>query len=753
MSERRIVFRCILREDMHSGSGLGWLGLTDDRQARDARGRPVVWASTLIGLLRDIADELTALGHPLATAARVRRLFGTEGAEARSSVAAVGLHFGREPVEADMPIFLDITSTAREVHSRRPLDDTLRTIELAAAGLTATGQVRFRGDEDDQKLVELCLRRLASIGGGKTRGVGQIQLHDIRMMQALLPQTVEPYSQGPCRLRLLLQNLEPLCLAATGFPGNIITCESYLPGQALRGAFLTGLTESGASEADMRELARPDLVQFGNGYYVPEKREDLRLLSSIPLPLTAEEAKPTERKADMAAGPWWCQPLPAGSGWLADPERERDLLSMAEPSQEGDPLEADSAKFKRIKAEDYLVRYGSGPLRRVRPALDTIMRNRTPVARAGRLEDSRRPHANADDLRQERGDLFSQSVLVEDQFFLADIRFETARAAQLFADKAALFLGGPVEERSWLRLGRGGRPVRVEAWQWLDDETSHSLEQGADAFTLTLASDLIARRDDLAFWMTLDGETLKSLTGLDVDTGLLTVNQERSVSEIRVVHGFNTAAGTRRNPAVAIKRGSAFLIRSSHSSHPAALQAVFRVLAEREAKGQGLGERQEEGFGRFVLNHQAHRQPATGQVQAQGSSHQPTADESERRRAERENAIARVLDAVEQLRMAEVCQGKAFPSRSQWQRLRHDVEVIKKQEELDNLIGTLSSHAGTLSGKMWSCLCPPRNGKPLIEELDRHRKIGSLAAQRTFLMYFARWVVAQLDRLRREKKG
>jgi hypothetical protein len=50
-------------------------------------------------------------------------------------------------------------------------------------------------------------------------------------------------------------------------------------------------------------------------------------------------------------------------------------------------------------------------------------------------------------------------------------------------------------------------------------------------------------------------------------------------------------------------------------------------------------------------------------------------------------------------------------------------------------------------------LCPPRNGKPLIEELDRHRKIGSLAAQRTFLMYFARWVVAQLDRLRREKKG
>ena len=64
----------------------------------------------------------------------------------------------------------------------------------------------------------------------------------------------------------------------------------------------------------------------------------------------------------------------------------------------------------------------------VRPALATLMRNRTPVARVGRNKDSRRPNASAADLKKKQGDLFTQAVLVEDQFFVADTRRELFRS-------------------------------------------------------------------------------------------------------------------------------------------------------------------------------------------------------------------------------------------------------------------------------------------------------------------------------------
>ena len=58
MSDLSLVFRLELLEDMHSGSGVGRLGLIDATQARDGNGKqPIVWASTLRGLLREAGRD------------------------------------------------------------------------------------------------------------------------------------------------------------------------------------------------------------------------------------------------------------------------------------------------------------------------------------------------------------------------------------------------------------------------------------------------------------------------------------------------------------------------------------------------------------------------------------------------------------------------------------------------------------------------------------------------------------------------
>lgn len=767
MSLWSITFDCQLLEDMHCGSGTGRLGIVDDQHARDAQGRPVVWWSTLTGLLRDAADELYGLlGQPPAMLQQIRRLFGAEGEGGRSAAVALSLHFDRRveprPADLDLPEFLEVTSTAREVHSRRPLDETLRTAEMAAAGLAAHGEIRVLGHQQDAEFVQRCLRRLPSLGGGKTRGPGTVKIDNLQLRQVDLarnPSTAPP--DRPCRLRVLLRNLEPLCLAATGFPGNVIETLSFIPGQAMRGAIFTGLTQLGRTTADKYATTQ---VQFSNGYVVDESGDgeavDLTQWESLPLPLTMQETKPTERKGSEHL-PWW---VASGGGFYAWPrkEMERDTLLAARTGDDRERGHAGKAaaaddKFKRVKTEDYLVTRGGGRFYRGRPQVHLLMRNGTPVSRVERTFDSRRPTADAspDKLKQE-GDLFTQTVLAEGQLFLADIRFETAELAQAFACDAAPYLDCP--DRAWLRIGRGGRPVRIERYQWLaDDDSAKSLS--ADCFTLTLTSDLICRHDDLTFRTTLDGAALWQLAKLDLkDDDSITVGPQSC--EQRVVQGFNTASGTLRSPDLAIRRGSAFRV---HGTSSGKLKTLFEALAKREARGQGLGERTEEGFGRFRLNHPCHHdlwldKPNGGNSSASGRENGPddqrqkeTPDAPARRRKQREAVIAAVLEAVQALELPGRCTSKEFPARTQWQWLRHAVEPTKTSEELKNILDEIKTQSGKLSGKMWLCKTADHN-RPLIEAITaRCSKWKTFAEQRLFLIYLARWVVVRQDEVRRQK--
>jgi len=248
----------------------------------------------------------------------------------------------------------------------------------------------------------------------------------------------------------------------------------------------------------------------------------------------------------------------------------------------------------------------------------------------------------------------------------------------------------------------------------------------------------------------LDIETLARLAGIKVSTQEVSIDDKRSVSEPRPVFGFNTAAGARRSSAGAIKRGSAFVLGNSRT----ALAPLFAALAAREAVGLGLGERQEEGFGRFALNHPAHRPPFEQTKATAGAGEEGAGgvqDAESRARRVREEAIGEALDTVSREGLQNLCVQNDFPARGQWQQLRHKVEVVADVSDLNALFDTLRSRAGDFSGKMWAC---PTRGKPLWKMIDdRRRQEGELPWQRAFLIYLCRWVVAELDRLRREEKG
>ena len=499
-------------------------------------------------------------------------------------------------------------------------------------------------------------------------------------------------------------------------------------------------------------------------------------LMAEPLPLTAEEVKPTERTPSSVPGPWWSTEDSGATTWLTNPQTERDQLwpNLGAPEQD--------ENFKRVKAEDYLAAYLplGGGFQRVPPETTTIMRNRTPVARQDRQQfDSRRRRPetgySAEDVTH--ADLFAETVLVEDQLFLADIWFETAAEAAEFARHARPWLQGPLATRAWLRVGRGGRPVRVERAVWLSAEQPAgwtASPAGEPALAITLTSDLIARSDDLGFLTALRGVDWLRLAGLDDEAaiaGEIEISSKSSKWDTRVVHSFNTAAGARRSAAIALKRGSAFRLEGDEPT----LRRLFETLAQRQAQGRGLGERTEEGFGQFALNHPAHLppQPAPSAGAAgTASGSESVAPRSEAvgepaglrvrlaeaepsRRQQREQILAfvgKTLDGLE-LRGADgrpAQWGKDFPARSQWQSLRHLVEAAKSLDDLAGTCQTLREHAEHASGRMWAYRV--KNNPRLCEALDDGRRhCGDLAEQRLFLSYLCRWVVNQMDRTAEEQ--
>ncbi len=350
-----------------------------------------------------------------------------------------------------------------------------------------------------------------------------------------------PVGSASSRLILLLRNLDPLCITATATPDNLIPSLAFVPGRAVLGALANWLIAE--DHRDIASLLVEGRVSVSDALPVPERPGRLSTAEVLPAPLALYHEKPAGAIGTL---PWWARP----------PERVRQLdVRHAGPH---------SSNLKRPEADLFVYRADAKqswtafrPQRRIR------LRNGRP------------------DPTQEEPSLFAIQQIVEHTEFLCELRGAQADMARL-----AEALTPVLEGRRWLRMGRAGRPVEVACHEWCD--TPAPIQAPAPV-SLTLTSDLLVR-DELLRWRTsLDESCMSAVPGWPQGVH---VNWEQSIQEPVAVHGFNGTSRLWRMPAAGIRRGSIFLVEGD------GVQELARMAAD----GRWLGERTNEGFGRFRLD-------------------------------------------------------------------------------------------------------------------------------------------------------
>jgi len=536
-----------LLTDLHTGSGLGGAEI-DALLQRDHRGRPLIPWFHFKGLLAEAYRERQTLLGKTPRDATHQRLFGGEGTDYRRRGNLTGTALRPQ----QNPSSVVWGATALELDERQPREDTLRFVEYLPAGTQLTGEIRLPGADDaDIDLVERLLRRLDRLGGERSRGSGRIRLSWRRRLQPLpspprLPATETVWVS----LRLLFQAVEPITIAATATPGNLIPSHGYLPAGTIKGSLTRWLIEHRWTA--LAQALLEDQVIATPAYPLPPDtalHHEALDYEARPIPLSYQTLKPP---GQIGPCPWWATP--------------QDELSVT------DRLTANTTeKLKRPGSYDVLYTTDGGQTwRRHTPVWIQAMRNDT-----GRALQRRQILA-----------LFTQTALAAATPFVGRLIVPRGHL-----EAAQAWLATLVEGEHWLRMGRGGAPMVLRAWA---KEPPPALE-AADEPVLYVESDLILRTDACRFHTALDKDALQTLLAeLELDAE----HRERitlinHLSEETLVHGWNGASGTRRLPAVAIRRGS---VARLHCKPEAT-----RVLAEalRRRWPLGVGERALEGHGRL----------------------------------------------------------------------------------------------------------------------------------------------------------
>lgn len=558
-SRSRYAIHAVLLEDAHLGSGSGGLGV-NALIARDRRDRPVIWASHLEGLLRSAAVSLHGRGA-------ASELFGAPGGS-RQPLVFTSLYWVRKDEAQREPAPSRIwRSTARASYDNRaPAGETLRVVEMVPKGTRFQGHVELPNKH--LTTLERLLQEIAAVGHGRASGAGRIEL----CIEPLLPARPGRIvgNAGP-RLLLLLRNRDPLCVAATATPGNLIPSEPFIPGRTLLGALANWLITDEQREAAAlllsEKISVSDALPLPHEASIPQAV--LSSLEVLPAPLTLQSEKPASGAGGL---PWWAK----GDDLVT----RRD--SAAEKRKAGlEKEEEPRAKLKRPEADLFICRRGDGPWQAYRPEVRARLRNGRPDP--GPPEPGQ-PEATAPSQLDPL--LFAIEQIAEETCFLAELRGDPDALRELGEALRPVLTG-----KRWLRVGRAGAPVEVIAQEWVKgarDEQRHEAAAGDGSAYLTLTSDLLSRDDNLCWRTSIDREALQQ----DPSWPSKEIQVEPCLQEETAVHGFNGTARLWRLPAAGVRRGSVFRVAGPDVAK----------LIEAAAAGRWLGERTHEGFGRFRVD-------------------------------------------------------------------------------------------------------------------------------------------------------
>jgi len=668
---KHLALRIELLEDLHIGTGTGW-GDIDALQVRDREGKPVLPASHIKGLWRDAAHEWRRFDPAAVTEHDIATLFGRPGSGQGKLQLTSAYLCAQTPV---MPIIWGSTEID---DTGKAAEKSLRFIEYIPAGSRFEMEVALPAHYE--ALLTGILARCHRLGGGRNRGHGRVRWQ-LRASPPPEPwQCPEPPAL-PGRLRLLLRNPDPVCLARTGHPGNLIASEVFLRGRSLRGAWVAACLALEQDEVAHHLLT--DTLSWGDALPLPadlqlaDAQQALSALEVLPIPLSIGTPKASAPPGELPA-------------WVY--RREGDLFGARGEIDQMQPGQHPGQKLKRPASGEFLFRLKPDtPWRRYRPQLLERLHTRVP--------DEENRHEQA---------LFSTEELAERTLFLADLIVTTPVQAQALGAALRALTG------YWLRIGRGGRPLVIEAAAWLPLPT-HGNATGPD-FTLLLESDLIVRDPLGNFRDRLDAQTLAELAGLPAEASPM-LTTEAVFSEGCERFGFNALTGLPRLAQRAILAGS--VIRVGGAAAPRLREALAQRLA--------LGESPEEGFGRFRIDRLPTVQPV-GEARPQPAK--TTESSEEKLCVEAKERISRFGERA-----------LTAPSPSQWGEFRARVQAARSREELQKAFDLIETAAQKHGGKAWQSFIQSED----YAELRRHLATLELAQAQKLLEYFLRWqrVMAQ----------
>ena len=510
-------------------------------------------------------------------------------------------------------------------------------------------------------------------------------------------------ASGAVTLRMLLRNVEPLTLARTMVPGNIIRCNTYLSGGAIRGALLTAVRSTRPELTEM--LADPKVMSVSNGYVLPSPEgweaveaipsipDGWETAESIPIPLNIRQPKAGGPSSASGGLTWWTEPSGRGSVFGSRGEKPCSCNGV-EPDKTAEGL-----KYKRIKTEDYLIRFSPGERwLRHPPRTIILMRNRVPTKRL----DTKWRSAVGSSIAYREDALFSHEALAEDQYFVADVRVSDSAKAKELLRSLGDHVEGSAEKRAWLRIGRGGKPVvicglAVAAVASPSTGNNACVPPPDSYLTLTATSDWIIRTPWLTFVTEPHVQTLaEAFRNAANEYGLRQLIPEEGIPcegfsvtgvwETTEIPGFNRASGLPRSVAVAIRRGGVLEIRCEKPETMKVWRTLVLKLGE---AGAWLGDRTAEGFGRFAVD-------LNVVAPASADSIEPP------KLPIPENATETILAKVfrfEESQHHEVGGVKT----AQWMTLRNVAAAAQASDDaldtINRLLGQLKDHAQRLSGK------------------------------------------------------
>ncbi|MGI6344388.1 MAG: RAMP superfamily CRISPR-associated protein [Bacillota bacterium] len=306
----RLVFSLHMLSDYHTAAGYGYGQTMDSALLKDDKGLPIIRGSSLSGLFRSAAKELTSAmgqyGERL-----IDSIFGNAGQKGQWAFGAARLAASAR----HMPLTQIRQGVRIDPALRRAQDKKLYALEVGSAGLTFEfdiEQLTPNETELDEAAVLVAAARLVrGLGAQVNRGAGRCLItlkavtgHTGNLDQDGLLQHLGLVVKGAARkmqfdrqvaepitpdglslsFRVLARNLEPLMISRQNHPGNGYDSLDYIPGNVFLGALASHYLAAGlAADQQFLELFRYGGVRVSPLY--PAMVSGGRQLSpTIPIP-------------------------------------------------------------------------------------------------------------------------------------------------------------------------------------------------------------------------------------------------------------------------------------------------------------------------------------------------------------------------------------------------------------------------------------------------------------------------------------